>query len=71
MKIQLEDDVVQQIRTGEGPIELVDGGGRTIGVVRRPPTESEIDRARARASQGGPTLTWEQLQAKVQKEAQP
>ena len=65
MKIRLEDSVIQQIRDGQGPIEIVDGSGQTVGVVRRPPTQAEIERARNRASQGGPTLTWGQLMAKV------
>ena len=68
MKIQLEDHVIQQIRDGQGPIELVDRSGHTVGVVRRPPTDAEIERARMRASQGGPTLTWGQLMAKVREE---
>ena len=66
IKILLDEIIVKQIRNGEGPIELVDGSGQTIGVVRRPPTAEEIARAKARASRGGPTLTWEQLMARVQ-----
>jgi len=68
IKIELNDQIAKQIRTGEGPIELVDGSGQTIGVVRRPPTANEIARAKARASHGGQTLTWEQLLTKVRAE---
>lgn len=68
IKIELDEKIVKQIRTGEGPIELVDGSGRTIGVVRRPPTVAEIARAKDRRSHGGQTLTREQLIAKVRAE---
>jgi hypothetical protein len=68
IKIELDEKIVQQIRNGEGPIELVDGSGQTIAVVRRPPTPDEIARAKARASHGGQTLTWDELMTKVRVE---
>ncbi len=68
IKIQLDEKIVQQIRLGEGPIELVDAAGLTVGTVRRPPTNEEIVRAKARASRGSTTLTWEQLMTKVRTE---
>ena len=64
-KVAVAEDGAAQIRAGEGPIELVDSSGRTIGVVRRPPTETEIERARRRASRGGHRLSWSELVAKV------
>ena len=67
-KIQIDPGTVDQIRAGEGPIELVDSSGQTVGIVRRPPTADEIARAKARSSQGGQTLTWAQLLAKVREE---
>jgi hypothetical protein len=51
-KVAIADEVAAQIRSSEGPIELVDANGETIGVVRRPPTEAEIERARSRARPG-------------------
>ncbi len=68
IKIQLDEKTVQQIRNGDGPIELVDSAGLTVGRVRRPPTADEIARAKTRASRGGTTLDWEQLMAKVRAE---
>jgi len=68
IKIQLNEETMQQIRNGEGPIELVDGAGLTVGTVRRPPTGEEISRAKSRASRGGSTLTWDQLMDKVRAE---
>jgi hypothetical protein len=68
IKIQLDEKTVQQIRDGEGPIELIDGAGFTVGTVRRPPTNQEIARAKSRASHGGTVLTWDQLLAKVRTE---
>jgi len=65
-KVSIAEEIAEQIRSSEGPIELVDGQGRTVGVVKRPPSPDEIERARSRASQGGRRLSWAQVVAKVQ-----
>jgi hypothetical protein len=65
-KVSIAEEVAAKIRNGDGPIELVDENGQTIGVVRRPPTDAEIARAKSRASQGGERLSWEQVVAKVE-----
>ena len=65
-RVAVADDVAAQIRDSEGPIELVDASGQTIGIVRRPPSEAEIERAKSRASQGGKRLSWAQVVATVQ-----
>jgi len=67
-RIEIDTKTAEQINVSAGPIELVDASGRTIGVVRRSPTVDEIDRAKRRASRGGETLTWEQLQQRVESE---
>lgn len=64
-KVTIAEEIAERIRSSEGPIELVDTHGQTIGVVRRPPTEAEIARARSRASRGGKRLSWAQVAAKV------
>jgi hypothetical protein len=64
-KVAITEEIADRIRSSEGPIELVDAQGQTIGVVRRPPTEAEIERARSRASQVGKRLSWAQVAAKV------
>lgn len=64
-KVAIAEEIAAQIRESEGPIELVDAKGQTIGVVRRPPTNAEIERARSRASRGGNRLTWNQVVAKL------
>ena len=64
-RVAVADDVAAKIRESEGPIELVDASGQTIGIVRRAPTESEIKRAKSRASQGGQRLSWAEVVAKV------
>lgn len=64
-KVAIAEEIAQRIRSSEGPIELVDPQGQTIGFVRRPPTEAEIERARSRASQDGKRLSWAQVAAKV------
>jgi len=64
-KVAVTEDVAAKIRAIDGPIELVDASGRTIGVVRRPPTEAEIARARRRASPEGKRLSWAEVVTKV------
>ena len=64
-KVAIAEEIAERIRSSEGPIELVDAQGQTIGVVRRPPTEAEIERARSRASKDGKRLSWAQVAAKV------
>jgi hypothetical protein len=64
-KVAIAEDIAERIRNSEGPIELVDTQGKTIGVVRRPPTGAEIERARNRASKNGERLSWAQVAAKV------
>lgn len=64
-KVAIAEEIAERIRRSEGPIELVDSHGQTIGFVHRPPTEAEIERARSRASQDGKRLSWAQVAAKV------
>ena len=64
-KVAIAEEIAERIRSSEGPIELVDAQGQTVGVVRRPPTEAEIERARSRASKDGKRLSWAQVAAKV------
>ena len=64
-KVAIAEEIAERIRSSDGPIELVDSQGKTIGVVRRPPTEAEIERARSRASKDGKRLSWAQVAAKV------
>lgn len=64
-KVAIAEEIAERIRSSEGPIELVDAQGQTVGVVRRPPTEAEIERARSRASQDRKRLSWAQVAAKV------
>ncbi len=63
-RILVADDVAAQIRNSEGPLELVDASGQTIGIVRRLPSEAEIERAKRRASRGGERLAWGDAVAK-------
>ena len=64
-KVAVAEDLAAKIRASDGPIELVDASGRTVGLVRRPPTEAEIERARSRASSEGKRLSWAEVVAKV------
>ena len=67
-KLTVTEEIAERIRRSEGPIELVDSQGHTIGVVRRPPTETDIQRARERASKGT-RLTWAQMAAMIMESA--
>jgi hypothetical protein len=67
-KVQIDHQIAEQIRNVDGPIELVDSNGQTVGTVSRPPTEAEIARAQQRASRGSETLTWDQVRTKLQLE---
>lgn len=64
-KVAVAEDLAAQIRASDGPIELVDASGQTIGLVRRPPTEAEIARARSRISSKGDRLSWSEVVTKV------
>jgi len=67
-KIEIDPEIVRQIRSAKGPIELIDSDGHTIGSLKRPPSEGEIQRAKSRASNGAATLTWDELMQKVKEE---
>jgi hypothetical protein len=67
-KVAIAEETADQIRNGEGPIELVDANGQTVGIVRRPPTEAEVERAKQRASHGGQRLPWAQVMARLRHE---
>jgi hypothetical protein len=64
-KVAIAEEFAAKIRDSEGAVELVDSSGHTIGVVRRPPTSVDIERARSRASQDGKRLSWDQVVEKV------
>jgi hypothetical protein len=66
IRIVVQDDVAEQIRRSNGQVELVDHRGRRVGVVRRPPTEQEIEFAKGRVGGTGPTFTVDELIAKVE-----
>jgi len=66
IRIVVQNDVAEQIRRSDGQIELVDGRGEHVGVVRRPPTEQEIEFAKRRVGSQGPKFTVDELIAKVE-----
>lgn len=66
IKIVVRSDVAEQIRQSDGQIELVDDRGEQLGVVRRLPSEKEIELAKARVGRAGPKFTVEELIAKVE-----
>jgi hypothetical protein len=68
-KLIITEEIAERKRSSEGPIELVDSQGHTIGIVRRPPTDTDIQRARERASKDGTRLTWAQVAAKIREGA--
>jgi hypothetical protein len=66
IRIVLQADVADQIRRSDGQIELVDDQGNRVGVVRRPPTEEEINYAKSRLGSKGPKVTVDELITKVE-----
>ena len=58
--------MADQIRRSEGQVELVDGLGNRVGVVRRPPTEDEIKFAKSRTSSEGPKFTVDEVIANIE-----
>jgi hypothetical protein len=70
-RVAIANDIAEKIRSTEGPVELVDLNGETVGIVRRPPSGPEIERAKSRASNGGPRLSWAQVVAKVSDDRKP
>lgn len=68
-KVAVAEDATAQILASEGAIELVDSNGQTIGHVRRPPLETEIERSRSRANRGGKRLSWAEMIAKTREAA--
>jgi hypothetical protein len=65
-RIVVQSDIAEQIRQSDGQIELVDEQGSRVGIVRRPPTEEEIEFARARIGKRGPKFTIEEVIAKIE-----
>ncbi len=66
IRIVVQADVADQIRRSDGQIELVDDQGNRVGLVRRPPTEEEIEYAKSRVGSTGPKFTVDELIAKVE-----
>ncbi len=66
IRIVVQSEIAEQIRHSEGPIELVDDKGMRVGVVRRPPTDQEIENAKSRVGSDGPKFTVAELIAKVE-----
>ena len=66
IRIVVQPDVADQIRRSEGQVELVDDQGNRVGVVRRPPTEEEINYAKSRVGSAGRKFTVDDVIAKVE-----
>ncbi|WP_254506931.1 hypothetical protein [Anatilimnocola floriformis] len=65
-RIVIQKDVAEQIRQADGQIELVDDQGHRVGVVRRPPTQQEIQFAKSRVGSQSPKFTMAELIAKIE-----
>jgi hypothetical protein len=65
-RIVIQTEVADQIRRSDGHIELVDDQGNRVGIVRRPPSEDEIQIAKSRIGTEGPKFTVDQLIERVE-----
>jgi len=66
IRIVVQTEIAEKIRQSDGQIELVDNQGQCVGVVRRQPTELEIQIAKSRIGSSGPKFTIDELIAKVE-----
>lgn len=66
IRIVVQADIAERIRRSDGQIELVDDQGNRVGVVRRQPTEDEIQFAKSRVGSTGPKFTVDELIAKIE-----
>jgi hypothetical protein len=66
IRIVVQNDLAEQIRQSDGQIELVDQCGVRLGFVRRPPSEKDIELAKARIGSPGPKLTIDELIARIE-----
>ncbi len=66
IRITLQADLADQIRRSDGQVELVDEKGNRLGIVRRPPTDEEIQFAKSRMGSSGPKVTIDELIARVE-----
>jgi hypothetical protein len=66
IRVVVQSDVADKIRRADGQVELIDDQGNRVAVVRRPPTEAEIEFAKSRMRSKGPKITIDELIAKVE-----
>ena len=66
IQIIIQADIADQIRRSEGQVELIDDKGNRIGVIRRLPTEDEVQIARSRIASPGPKLTMDEVISKLE-----
>ena len=66
IRITVQADVADQIRRSDGQVELVDERGNRLGIIRRPPTEEEVQFAKSRMGTSGPKVTFDELIARVE-----
>lgn len=61
IKIVVQTDIADKIRNANGQVELVDDQGNRVGVVRRPPTQVEIEFAKSRVGSSGSKVSFDEL----------
>jgi len=66
LRVVVQADVADLIRHAQGLVELVDEQGNRVCILRRRPTEDEIDYAKSRVGSTGPKFTIDELIAKVE-----
>ena len=66
IRIIVQADVADQNRSSDCQVELVDEKGNRLGIVRRPPTDEEVQFAKSRMGISGPKVTIDELIARVQ-----
>jgi hypothetical protein len=66
VQIVASDELVRQLETTEGIVELVDANGKRLGTLTRPPSAEDIRVAKERRAADKPGLTTDQLVERIQ-----
>ncbi len=65
VQIIATDDLVRQLESTEGIVELVDANGRRLGTLTRPPSDDDIRIAAERRAANRPGMTTDELVKRI------
>lgn len=65
VQIIATDDLVRQLESTEGIVELIDADGRRLGTLTRPPSDDDIRIAVERRAANQPGMTTDELVKRI------